>query len=1145
MRDSGAEDLTFAAVQQILTAVDPSVVLASPRLLRRIIKHDRQLPGLGFRVPHADSHVIGRDRLLALADRSELGLPPERAIPDTVILLRRPGSKELRCRSRADLLRRYHRLLFHARIHVDLAVRSGLLATGTAAASHDLSPAQFRSRIRRIGLVEFEEVRRVLQQEKALLPSADDGAVYVEFAAAWLEFRCFDPSCLPLWFPGIESGSQVDEVLAADVDHARLLEATRLPGAADPAGDDWSAPEDGNQQADAGENTAAADEPAKPRFDRLRRGAVAAAGRGNRVRSALLCAAAARTARGGHAAGALAEARKHLGHLVDRLRQALELDDQEEAAWQELLPALLRPAASGFWPAEARLLYDLQKVCVDHEREVHRLDLVDWACSWGRRPIRRPLPGQGIVRALAHLRTALGRLPVIRIDPARRRSLAQRLQHAIHHEEYRLRERFRPIVSGVLDEVGLVPDNLPEQVARLKLVEELLDRIAEYGFLTMGDLRDALARNQRKLEDVSGPGELVQGDALLRCNDLFADRLDGVWHRGEIYLRLLQQMSALAFGTARGRWLTLHVALPFGGSCVILKGLEEIVHVAVGFLNMLGDAPAAVVGSSEQGDAGPHAEPIHLMTPWSFTLLGMFLLALIAWPGFRRAVGRTLAAAWGALHWVGVALPAAVWNSPVVQQILGSQLFALCNQLLFKPVILTVPVLAILSLGGATFPITVGGAGTMFLLATVLLNSRTGRAVEEVVVDRLVHVWDAIHIGIVPALLRLIIDVFKHLMEGIERLLYTVDEWLRFRTGETRLSFIVKLILGVFWFVITYLVRIFINLFAEPTFNPIKHFPVVTVAAKLIVPIIPMLGESITMALQPVIGIAGGGLVAGFVIFFLPGLAGFLVWELKENWRLYRANRAATLRPIIVGSHGETVARLLRPGIHSGTIPRLFARLRRDRQRAAADGGWRPFRKHRDALVHVEEAMYRLVDRELLHLLRLSPSWGIPEVSVGTIRLATNSIRVELTRPGATSAWVEFSEQAGWLVAGLTEHGWIADLGMAQREIFSTALAGLYRLAGTDLLGDELDRLFDGRYLVREQGLVVWTGRDCALEAVYHLDAGPEIHPDPALEGLPVLEAARIFPHDRPIRWDDWVETWKHGLQSAVSLALQNNPGQP
>ena len=70
-------------------------------------------------------------------------------------------------------------------------------------------------------------------------------------------------------------------------------------------------------------------------------------------------------------------------------------------------------------------------------------------------------------------------------------------------------------------------------------------------------------------------------------------------------------------------------------------------------------------------------------------------------------------------------------------------------------------------------------------------------------------------------------------------------------------------------------------------------------------------------------------MVATLLITKMPGVFGFLVWELKENWKLYRANRATNLRPVMIGHHGETMLRLLRPGFHSGTLPKLFAKFTR------------------------------------------------------------------------------------------------------------------------------------------------------------------------------------------------------------------------
>src|SRR5262249_13592112 len=72
----------------------------------------------------------------------------------------------------------------------------------------------------------------------------------------------------------------------------------------------------------------------------------------------------------------------------------------------------------------------------------------------------------------------------------------------------------------------------------------------------------------------------------------------------------------------------------------------------------------------------------------------------------------------------------------------------------------------------------------------------------------------------------------------------------------------------------------------------------------------------------------------------IPGAAGFLVWEFKENWSLYRANRRRTLGPVVIGHHGETMPLLLRPGFHSGTLRKCYARIRRADSRGHRGGSW-------------------------------------------------------------------------------------------------------------------------------------------------------------------------------------------------------------
>jgi hypothetical protein len=183
-------------------------------------------------------------------------------------------------------------------------------------------------------------------------------------------------------------------------------------------------------------------------------------------------------------------------------------------------------------------------------------------------------------------------------------------------------------------------------------------------------------------------------------------------------------------------------------------------------------------------------------------------------------------------------------------------------------------------------------------------------------------------------------------------------------------------------------------------------------------------------------------------VVFLPGVFGFLVWELRSNWRLYAANRPAALGPIPVGSHGETVVRFLRPGFHSGTVPKRFAKLRR----ALRAGRDRAALKHREALHHVEEALRRLIEREFAGLLGESRSLGGDAIEPGSIHLATGRIRVELLggdrdRP---SVWIDLEERSGVLAAGVSRTGWLESLDDAGRRTLADALAGLYKISGVE-----------------------------------------------------------------------------------------------
>ena len=182
--------------------------------------------------------------------------------------------------------------------------------------------------------------------------------------------------------------------------------------------------------------------------------------------------------------------------------------------------------------AGARLLHDLQSACVVAERETKVVDAIAWALSRGKRPIVRPLPATREVKIAKHIHAAVEKIAEAGLaGPAR-----DRLSDAVHamarHADDQVRTVLRPKLEAALDEVGLEPHSLPERVAEKTLVDELLDRAVALGRLSLGDLRDALSRNDLKLPDLSR-ADLRGGDALLRADRILAQSLDGVYRRGE------------------------------------------------------------------------------------------------------------------------------------------------------------------------------------------------------------------------------------------------------------------------------------------------------------------------------------------------------------------------------------------------------------------------------------------------------------------------------------------------------------------------------------------------------------------------------------------------------------------------------------
>ncbi|MCA9010324.1 MAG: hypothetical protein KDB01_11285, partial [Planctomycetaceae bacterium] len=876
-----------------------------------------------------------------------------------------------------------------------------------------------------------------------------------------------------------------------------------------------------------------------------------------------------------------------------------------------------------------------QKVCLDHERVTYKVDLVKWIVSRGKRPLRRPLTSLREVTMAKHLASAASRLVYVRLSGIERERLTQLLHDAARLAEEQMRARMRPALSQTLLDVELKPKSVPEQVAFDKLIEDSLDCIASRGYLTMGYLRDSISKNDLKLPDLKELKELYLGDHLLRADDRLDVAMDGVYRRGEFYLRWLQITSSVFFGTRFGRFTTQFLIIPFGGAVVIVEVFTHLVdlfkdrgekdadsdpefqdvdvasnliaesgataapelHNQAGAANLadatsvaasqnLIERPRTTVDETAAEELRPEGSPHEVpsreegrtvisvaprnadeavdqivtrsaeMLSWVI-IIGFLLMFLIHVVQFRRWFFRTVSSIWRLTRKVLIDLPLKIIRLPVVQVLLRNRTVVRIRRLVLMPGAVslvstrTVPWLLIGQSLSWWWTFSIG------VLFSMAINSRLGQDAQELTAEWVGNAWYKLRARVVMAVFDWIIDTFRLILNFVERFLYAVDEWLRFHSDESWLSIVAKAFLGVLWSFVAFIIRIYINLLIEPTLHPVKHFPVVTVAHKMFLPMIKVVGEFMLVLFTPYLGIWMAGLLTGFNIFFLPGIFGFLVWELKENWRLYEANRKNALSPVAVGSHGETVARLLRPGFHSGTLPKLFRRLRRLEHQEASFRRFSSRRAGRDQLEHVEKSIRSFVEREFISLLRTCLVWKDCDLQCGHIHAASNSFYVELEcrRLGSGAVRLLFQEQSGWVVASVPDPGWLRFASSDQLKSFQNALQGFYRKSGIDMVREQLETNFiqTHPYDINSEGFAIWPNGNFDKELIVDLSRKGAVRPTP----ISAATSAGIFPTDRDAvlfnesntQWTHWEYLWTPadaaGGTRSLPPACSQTPVQP
>jgi hypothetical protein len=596
--------------------------------------------------------------------------------------------------------------------------------------------------------------------------------------------------------------------------------------------------------------------------------------------------------------------------LAHNLAATWKLDSRSTRVVEHWIERLLNePATARSASPHSRLLHDLERIFLEGRTEYYRLQPVLWLWNGGRQPLRLGLPFQGPLKALRALNAAKTRLDQLPWSGAEAAYYSAPLRILGDSIGQRLRQQLQPRLDGLLDAAGFLPGDPRQRVARNGLQEELFEIILQRWHLRFTDVRDAVARNEWRLPDPEWR-ELLLGDRLARFDRQASAALPGVYQPGEFYLKGLQQLSAPLFGAPAGRWLTRFLLFPFGIAFISLEALGLLLSLV----------PMA------QGS-------IRLVDPGSVLGVGAGLIVVL-----HTEQGRRAAAAFGRgcrwlfaeflyrrlARWMRWGRAARWFRVPLVRQVSRYLLEPLLIGLAFAlPLIGIAGGLGLDADGLPTFLLALG-----FILGGILRNSHSGRRLLDGAITGFVAFWRRVHHALLVGLFRWVVDLFGWWMHGIEQALHRVDEAVSHHRDEGKGVLVAKAIIGPVWRAFSYLIHFYAAVLVEPQINPIKHFPVVTVADKLMLPFFPTMTAALLALLDPILPRLVTFPLATVTVLLSPGLFGFLAWELNENWKLYRANHPDHTQPARFGPYGETLYTLLRPGFHSGALPAAFAELR-------------------------------------------------------------------------------------------------------------------------------------------------------------------------------------------------------------------------
>lgn len=1027
------------------------VFLFHPRAWERLIGQYLYQQGQAKPVPLLDYFLLARaDFLRGLEDENPeaLSVIEGLELPEYIILLPMPPTRERHKTAAADLLASY----WQKRLAAE-AARAWLTLRWQ---NNDFAEFGAEGLEKRIGKIAWQELSTVLVHDKYVLPDTAAEMRCAQFIGLMIQLKIFAPALLPYYFPAIKHWQQLDEFLAQGGLTVSQLVAQSRPKSLthDPQLPDFSLHlawqptssamknKESKEPLESNESNVEHPNPAPSNWLKRQKvklkntlqhlfwfsvgQPVAWLGQRSpffakvfapfvmamRRYRADFYVEKARTYAHQDPAKALQLlfiAEKHRRCLTQALQKQLDTSELRQQLLENLAKALLfseptvatckaeknakiisfldqlaQPDSAGGQSSKMAVLQAIASLLAAKKIKYIRINFWSWLGSWGKKPLRLHLPLQAELRTLAALRQVQKRLEHLPWDKKQLDAFQALFQPAIENYQARLRQFLQPLLKTIIRTAGFVMAMPRDQVSLDKIVKQIITLVEKKSYFGFSDLRDIIARNDLRLPDPSLK-ELFFGDQLIKLHRLLLENLSGIYRGGDFYLTLFQQLSAVIFGNVVGRNLTRFIILPFGIAFLALEGSNYLYHLLHYVFHDLSDLDFA--------------------TPAAFILLGLLLNLIFYTQDGKKSLQHLGHVTWQMLIFIFYTL----WTAPLrwrlVRELTKNKTFKFINNYVFQPFIVGFAILLVLSF--FVLLLQVEPQLTLFELLFVaygsgfiLRNTNWGKHLLDTMLYELSLLWGQVKNTFFIGFIGFILDFFEVLLTKLENILHYISDLIRYRQQESHLDVLLKLLLQPLWGFLSFFIRLYVTVLVEPQINPIKHFPVVTVAHKLILPLLP----SITLVM---LGFFDNFLprylslpFVTITIILFPGFFGFLVWELKENWRLYAASHRTVPQPVMVGDHGETLQGMLKLGFHSGTIPRAFRRLRkvlRQWQNPPAHFNVQLYRSEQ-RVRHAQEAIANFLKQELIASVfyHKNEDSQLEEIVLRAVDLASQAIFIEL-----------------------------------------------------------------------------------------------------------------------------------------------------